>query len=436
MANTAGIELFSDSTLSAAATAADQKELPYTDTSGTATAKLEDMEPNLAKIWAVYQEAKQDYDKKADHEDDAVKFKAAKFLRDTAENILIQLKGKNTDEDMLMELNSTFKMAKAMVVSLSGGKKRKFDPVAMDSVKGVPRGPSSEFASQDYTEDTATTGAMPHRGRTRPQRPPPVLRRDERRFDERCSFEEQYPSLHRMRNDARFRSSPRGHDDRYHGGNEVFSLRPDRRTRGERFPESVNSNATLEDVTEEYDRQMARESGGTDYVEAVWSQCDREAPHRGHGDDDAGHGYRHRGRYGGSDDARQYQREKESRQRSVLGADDWFPRGYRGNENTRYHGPSGEQHHHASRGQRQYSGRHDASDETGSGYGYAHRHGEGDHANTHHSDHRSPADETTHRRDDGHVRDEPSPPSWAFGFGQSHFHPGRNVDHYQPGRDY
>lgn len=164
------------------------------------------MEPNLAKIWAVYEDAKRDYHEKSDHGDGA-SFRAAKFLRDTAENILIQLKGKNTDEIMLQELNSTYKMAKAMVVSLSGGKKRKFDPVAMDEVKGIPRGPSNLGASQARTENVET---REHRGRNRTQRPPPTLRRDERRYDERYSYDERY-----------FHDERYSHGERYPERNEM-----------------------------------------------------------------------------------------------------------------------------------------------------------------------------------------------------------------------
>lgn len=201
------LELSSDTTFSTGATAVDHKQ------SSSASGNLKkDMDPNLAKIWAVYEDAKRDYHEKSDHGDGAT-FRAAKFLRDTAENILIQLKGQNTDEVMLEELNGTYNMAKAMVVSLSGGKKRKFDPVAMDEVKGIPRGPSNSGPSQGRSESAET---REHRGRTRTQRPPTTLRRDERRYDERYSFDEGYLPDERYSFGERYAErNETGYDGRY-----------------------------------------------------------------------------------------------------------------------------------------------------------------------------------------------------------------------------
>lgn len=101
-----------------------------------------DMEPKLARLWGVYETAREDYLAVADkNNDDAMN--AARFLRDTAENTLGYLENKNVDPIMLAELNGTYQMAKATAVSLAGGKKRKFDPVDMDDVKGTPRAPSN-----------------------------------------------------------------------------------------------------------------------------------------------------------------------------------------------------------------------------------------------------------------------------------------------------
>lgn len=102
---------------------------------------LKSMEPRLAQLWAVFEGARDEH-LSMGSKDDQETMRAAKFLRDTTENILIYLENKNADRKMLTELESTFNMAQASVVSLSGGKKRKFDRVGMDKVKGTPRGPS------------------------------------------------------------------------------------------------------------------------------------------------------------------------------------------------------------------------------------------------------------------------------------------------------
>ncbi|KEF51624.1 uncharacterized protein A1O9_12259 [Exophiala aquamarina CBS 119918] len=301
-------ELSSDTAFSAGVTATEQKQLR--PTSGIAQL---DMAPNLAKIWTVFENAKRDYREKSDHEDDGVRFKAAKFLRDTAENILIQLKGKNTDENMLIELNSTFKMAKAMVVSLSGGKKRKFDPVAMENVKGIPRGPSSEFGSQRHTENPVS---LAHRGRTRTQRPPPVLRRDDRCFDERYSCDGRYP---RDRRYAEGHGHVEGYDDRYdNADDDAWTARPDHRDYDDWYPgnEDARSDPILARINdEEYGRRHSREWGGTGYPSGHRLRRERDNARRGQGDertDYNGHGGRDEGTHHAVRGQRQRGRNLES----------------------------------------------------------------------------------------------------------------------------
>lgn len=176
-----------------------------------------DREPNLEPLWEVYEKAKNEFDGEFNREDrdDHEAFVAAKFLRDTAENLLTQLRDQTVSQIVLEELNGTYTMAKAMVVSLSGGRKRKFDPVA--SGDSIPRGPSdpgagaSSGASYSRTENMR---AYDHRGRTRtqPQRAPqpPAFRRDEDRDDERYSFEERRSSFDERR--ARDDRNNMGHD--------------------------------------------------------------------------------------------------------------------------------------------------------------------------------------------------------------------------------
>ncbi|KIW90720.1 uncharacterized protein Z519_08503 [Cladophialophora bantiana CBS 173.52] len=104
-----------------------------------------DMEPRLAVLWSVYETARAEYLAVLDKNDNEMAIKRAKFLRDTAENILLYLENRNADPLMVAELEGTFNHAKNTVVCLTGGKKRKFDKSDMDQVKGTPRGPSLPF---------------------------------------------------------------------------------------------------------------------------------------------------------------------------------------------------------------------------------------------------------------------------------------------------
>ncbi|EXJ76728.1 uncharacterized protein A1O5_01236 [Cladophialophora psammophila CBS 110553] len=104
-----------------------------------------DMEPRLAVLWSVYETARAEYLAVLDKNDNEMAIKRAKFLRDTAENILLYLENRNADPLMVAELEGTFTHAKNTAVCLTGGKKRKFDKSEMDQVKGTPRGPSLPF---------------------------------------------------------------------------------------------------------------------------------------------------------------------------------------------------------------------------------------------------------------------------------------------------
>lgn len=99
-----------------------------------------DMVADLAQLWSVYETAKEEYLAVANQGNERT-IKAAKFLRDTAENTLHHLQNKNVDDIMLAELKGNYEMAKTVVVSLTGGKKRKFDAVEMEGVRGTPKGP-------------------------------------------------------------------------------------------------------------------------------------------------------------------------------------------------------------------------------------------------------------------------------------------------------
>jgi hypothetical protein len=98
-----------------------------------------DREPKLTNLWNVYQRAKADYLVVANHQNHATAT-AARFLRDTAENILSYLENKTADPIMMRELNATYRMAKEAAVSLTGGKKRKFDVGEAERGMGARRG--------------------------------------------------------------------------------------------------------------------------------------------------------------------------------------------------------------------------------------------------------------------------------------------------------
>jgi hypothetical protein len=101
-----------------------------------------DREPRLTNLWNVYQRAKADYLVVANHQNHTTAT-AARFLRDTAENILSYLENKTTDPIMMEELNATYRMAKEAAVSLTGGKKRKFDVGEAGQEMGARRGHGS-----------------------------------------------------------------------------------------------------------------------------------------------------------------------------------------------------------------------------------------------------------------------------------------------------
>lgn len=104
-----------------------------------------DMVADLAQLWSVYGTAKEEYLAVANQGNERT-IKSAKFLRDTAENTLHHLQNKNVDDIMLAELKANYEMAKTVVVSLTGGKKRKFDAVEMEGVVGTPKGPKGPSA--------------------------------------------------------------------------------------------------------------------------------------------------------------------------------------------------------------------------------------------------------------------------------------------------
>ncbi|KIW11794.1 hypothetical protein PV08_09066 [Exophiala spinifera] len=101
------------------------------------------VDTQVTRLWQVYEQAKADFNAVPNREGQEI-IDAAKFLRDTAENAIQYLADKDVDPEAMAELQSTCNMAKANVVSLTGGRKRKFDVV--DKLEHAPRGPEADVA--------------------------------------------------------------------------------------------------------------------------------------------------------------------------------------------------------------------------------------------------------------------------------------------------
>lgn len=78
------------------------------------------------RLWTVYDQAKEEFYAIAEPNSIA-KQKAAKFLRDTAENTLQYLQDRHGDLRLLREVETNLEVSKHIAMALHGGKKRKFD---------------------------------------------------------------------------------------------------------------------------------------------------------------------------------------------------------------------------------------------------------------------------------------------------------------------
>jgi hypothetical protein len=113
-------------------------------------------EDKLSHILAVYAKAKADYFT-IDESNTEDKSRAAKFLRDTAENTLVYIRAQKADHRLIPELESTREMAKDKAVTLCGGRKRRFEVCEMDGVQGIPRNPKRAIP-RDYRCDEYYSG--------------------------------------------------------------------------------------------------------------------------------------------------------------------------------------------------------------------------------------------------------------------------------------
>ncbi|KAK2759182.1 hypothetical protein FQN54_003282 [Arachnomyces sp. PD_36] len=118
-------------------------------------------EDKLSHILAVYAKAKADY-YAIDDSSVEDKTRAAKFLRDTAENTLVYIKAQKPDHRLIPELESTREMAKDKAITLCGGRKRRFEICEMNNVHGIPKHPRHSSPGQHYQG-----GGEYHGGRSR-----------------------------------------------------------------------------------------------------------------------------------------------------------------------------------------------------------------------------------------------------------------------------
>ncbi len=95
------------------------------------------MDANITRLSSIYEKAKSDFEA-VPSSDTIAKLAAARFLRDTAENTIMYFRNPTRSDDghdaatsnmeeLISNLEATCKMAQASVVTLSGGRKRKFD---------------------------------------------------------------------------------------------------------------------------------------------------------------------------------------------------------------------------------------------------------------------------------------------------------------------
>jgi hypothetical protein len=113
--------------------------------------KGDDSHTKIARLTSIYEKAKADFEALAPS-NTAAKLEAARFLRDTAENTIMYFRDSNKrgesriSNSFMAELEQTCKSAQASVVSLSGGRKRKFDRHDYDP-KATRGGYPSKFSA-------------------------------------------------------------------------------------------------------------------------------------------------------------------------------------------------------------------------------------------------------------------------------------------------
>ncbi|KKZ65471.1 hypothetical protein EMCG_08703 [[Emmonsia] crescens] len=108
--------------------------------------ELKVIKDSLSRILATFSNAQREY-KLISDSDVVAKSRAAKFLRDTAENALNYLHARKMEHDMVPKLEAAFQMAKEKAITLSGGRKRPFEIYEVGCSR---RRPSSSSSSSQY----------------------------------------------------------------------------------------------------------------------------------------------------------------------------------------------------------------------------------------------------------------------------------------------
>ena len=96
---------------------------------------------DLGRLWPIYLRAKDEY--LNCNEIDSRKIEKAKFLRDTAENMIMDFRNRGISETTIQEAEKMLSQAQITVVSLTGGRKRKFDFTQNRAPRWCPIAPSS-----------------------------------------------------------------------------------------------------------------------------------------------------------------------------------------------------------------------------------------------------------------------------------------------------
>ncbi len=175
--------------------------------------RKDEVEQKIERLTSVYQKAKSDFEA-VPYRDGIAKLNAARFLRDTAENTVIYFRdvikagdvhaASSKMKDLIAELEQNCKMAQASVVTLSGGRMRKFDRHDYEIVsRGGGRGSAYRGSSRRGNASNSGRGRYPagdrgriskrYKGSTRGDR-----RRNVEPIAQRSGFSRDYPlSEHR-----------------------------------------------------------------------------------------------------------------------------------------------------------------------------------------------------------------------------------------------
>ena len=132
--------------------------------------KTPHMEPNLARLWSLYEKARADFQAVVPERDVQATAESARFLRDTAENTIQCLKSKEFDPVMMAEVRAVYDLAKATAVSATGGKKRKFDIAAADKSQEEHGGSYRGCSIPQRPERYSPYPSSQYPGRTRDDR--------------------------------------------------------------------------------------------------------------------------------------------------------------------------------------------------------------------------------------------------------------------------